>query len=187
MSTTLLLVEYLFAGTLFLASLLLLAAGVGCDLSLLMALRKFGDVNLSLMLAAVAYPLGVMVDELSEKSLRFWEHRLRRDFPREKSVQSLLSRGPRDFFIKLMEHKRSRIRLIRSFAFNLGFAALSLFVGSLFAERFDFADAIPWLTAISLLLSCALWVWRGFQLGWIKSLRIEWESLPAKPMSGEAP
>lgn len=178
MSTTQLLIEYLFAGLLTCAALVLLLVAAGIDLSAWQPWGQTNEVLLSAGIFAVAYPLGIFVDELADTLSKPWVEQLRDDqgLTAAHSVQSLMSRKPGDEFAnRLFEHKRTRIRMARTLAMNCLFLLPAC---ALVGWRYEaWQQLVIYMYGLCALFFWALWTFRQLQIGWFRALTIAWNEI----------
>lgn len=172
MSTTALFFEHLIAGlqaTVWLLLLILLLFGF--DWMALNVVQDFMAL-LTFVGLAIAYPIGIFVDELADFLFKPWMKRIRRRRYAREGVEPdavnmtafyVLQRIDDEFLKTYFNYIRTRIRVSRSSAFNL---ALMTLMGVLFTlvRLNDAAKFIPVLMAEilmgSLLTGGAIWVWR---------------------------
>jgi hypothetical protein len=175
MSTTLLMIEYLLTGILTACAILLGLHAFGLDLSWLTDPPIKSDLLIALVACAIVYPLGIFTDELADKLSKPWTDELRKkaDLQVSQSVQSLLAGADAQFARALFEHKRSRIRIARSTAFNL----LLLAVVCAFAlpKKLNWADTIALELVLILLAGFAGWTWHALQKSWFNTLKTAWQ------------
>lgn len=187
MSTTQLLIEYLFAGLLTCLALALLLFGIGIDVRAGMP-DQINEVLLSAGVFAVAYPLGIFVDELADTLSKRWVKQLRaaQGLTAGQSVLSLMTKKPEaQFAHRLFEHKRTRIRMARTLAMNCVFLlpACAL-VGWRHGTWQQLSICVCGLSA---LLFWSLWTFKQLQLGWFEALKIAWNEPNLEPQTCPQP
>jgi hypothetical protein len=121
-STTLIFVELLSAGTLALIALCLAFVGLGGDTALLKQIADQAQVASVIIGLAIAYPLGIVVDGIADRVFDKIGKKYKKKFKLEThhSVLSLAANKDlwNEFAGKYFEYNRIRTRMVRSFLFN---------------------------------------------------------------------
>ena len=178
MSTTLLMIEYLLAGLLAIAALVLFMSGLGVDLRWLATLAKANDLLGATLVFALAYPVGVFVDETADQLGARLRKRLRHQEGLKvgQTVQAIMTLAPTAHFVhRLFEHKRTRIRIARCMAFT----CILFLPGTVLqaSHTLTTPHTISYLTLLIALLLWSLWCLQKFERSWCKTISQAWKDL----------
>lgn len=189
MSTTLIFVELLSAGTLALIALGLAFLGVGVDVEQLKWIDAQSQIASVIIALAIAYPLGIVVDGIADRLFQNVGEQFKQKYKLKAhhSVFSLAADKERwnDFMGKYFEYNRVRTRMVRSFLLN---SILMLVVGALVGAKLAWAasDLCLWLATWAGITAAAWWSLRELREAWFRMLAISWGTYP-EPGDSQAP
>lgn len=183
MSTTLVFIELLAAGTLALIAVSLpLVAILDIDLAKLLGDIKENQVLATVVAIAFAYPLGIVVDGIADKFFGKMGDRYREKYnlKAQHSVFSLFSdKNGSTFAEKYFEYNRIRTRIVRSLAFN---SILMLIAGTFYGFKnktgWDSTQLHIWFFFWILVFVSALWSLQQLQEAWFRMLGVAWKVYP---------
>jgi hypothetical protein len=150
MSTTSVIVEHLLAGILALAGAVLIMLAFTGTASIDTAQLKEWSVPTGALLFALAYPIGIAVDEASDGIAWRWQALRRTAYSSAEplTVFQLLAAKDSDFLSGYFLYPRGRLRMLRSTSLTLPFVTLG---GLLFISFRIPVDQLRLLVAVAIL------------------------------------
>lgn len=179
MSTTLIFVEFLSAGTLAGIAILLALVGLGFDMQQLEQLR---EMQVIAVIAGIgfAYPLGIVIDSIADWMLSKVGSRYKNKYGLKDghTVFSLFAekRGS-DFAEKYFDYNRTKTRMVRSFLLN---SALMFVAGTYcgITLGWQFKWLVTWSIAWIIFMLLSYLALKQLSESWFRMLAVAWGDWP---------
>ena len=178
MSTTMVFIELLSAGTLAALSLVLALFGFGLSPEIISKIPA-AEVVVTVVAIAFVYPLGIVVDGIADKFLSFVGAQYETQYNLQKghSVFSLLFTKPNGFSEKYFEYNRIRTRMVRSFLLNSALMLVTGFAAGLTLKWPCFWLMI-WVVLWVIIALLAYWSLHQLRESWFRILAVAWGDWP---------